>query len=65
MTKIFVYAPAKRATAADCMRHPFFADLFVEGTKLPNNVDLPKILETMRTPEEMLRNYPDGPVPPK
>lgn len=65
MTKIFVYAPAKRATAADCMRHPFFADLFVEGTKLPNNVDLPKCLETMRTPEEMLRNYPDGPVPPK
>ncbi|OHS96594.1 CMGC family protein kinase [Tritrichomonas foetus] len=62
---IFVYTPAKRATAADCMKHPFFADLFEADTKLPNGAPLPAYFAKIRTPEEMFRNFPNGPIPPR
>lgn len=61
MNKIFVYDPDKRITAAECMRHKFFQDVFNEDTKLPNKQKLPDYLKLIRTPEEMLRNFPDGP----
>ena len=65
MEKIFVYAPASRATATDCMRHPFFADLFTGDVKLPGDHRLPEYFSKIKTPEDMFKNYPDGPTPPQ
>lgn len=64
MDTIFVYAPGKRATAVDCMKHPFFADLFTDDAKLPNGVGLPSYFDKIRYPEAMFTNYPEGPTPP-
>lgn len=61
MKHIFVYDPYKRFTAAQCMSHPFFAELFVPGKTMPNRNPLPDYLANMTSPEEMLHNYPDGP----
>jgi glycogen synthase kinase 3 beta len=63
LDSIFVYAPEKRATAAALMKHPFFKDIFSPDTKLPNHAPLPSYLAKMTTPEEMLRNFPNGPTP--
>ncbi|KAH0796008.1 CMGC family protein kinase [Histomonas meleagridis] len=63
LQKIFLYAPAKRLTADECMRHPFFAELFNDNVRIPgSNVPLPEYLKLMRTPEEMLKNFPCGPT---
>jgi glycogen synthase kinase 3 beta len=40
---IFVYNPDKRPTAMECMRSPYFNELFVEGVKLPNGNPLPAL----------------------
>ncbi|KAH0785719.1 CMGC family protein kinase [Histomonas meleagridis] len=65
LQKIFLYAPDKRLTADECMKHPFFAELFNEDVKVPgSNMCLPEYLKLMRTPEEMIRNFPNGPKPP-
>jgi glycogen synthase kinase 3 beta len=65
LCQAFVYAPEKRATAAALMRHPFFADLFCKDLKLPNKAPLPDYLARMSTPENMFRNFPNGPSTPK
>jgi serine/threonine protein kinase len=62
LTHIFVYDPMKRITATQCMKHPFFADLFGDELTLPNGVKLPAYLKQMRSPEEMFRSFPDGPA---
>jgi serine/threonine protein kinase len=59
--RVFVYAPEKRATAADCMRHPFFADLLDGAVTFPNGQPLPDYLLKMKTPDAMLANFPNGP----
>jgi glycogen synthase kinase 3 beta len=61
LATIFVYAPARRATAAQCMRHPFFADCVTGEAQLPTRAPLPEHFALMRSPEEMLANFPDGP----
>lgn len=63
LEKIFVFNIKKRYTAADCMKHPFFAELFKPGVTLPNEKPLPEYLNKMKTPEEMFRNFPNGPSP--
>ncbi|EAY09096.1 CMGC family protein kinase [Trichomonas vaginalis G3] len=63
LEKIFIFNVKKRYTAVDCMRHPFFADLFNPGTTLPSGKPLPDYLYKMKTPEEMFRNFPNGPSP--
>lgn len=63
MEKIFVYNPSKRITAAAAMKHPFFREVIEPGACLPNKAPVPAYIAKMRTPEEMLRNYPDGPKP--
>jgi serine/threonine protein kinase len=61
LQRVFVYAPEKRATAAECMVHPFFADVVEGKVALPSGHALPKYLRKMRRPDRMLRNFPDGP----
>jgi serine/threonine protein kinase len=61
LQRAFVYAPEKRATAADCMMHPFFAEVVDGSVALPSGCPLPGYLKRMRTPEDMLANFPDGP----
>lgn len=36
LKQIFVYNPTKRITAAQCLQHPYFEDLFKEGKMIPN-----------------------------
>ena len=43
LSKIFVYNPKKRYTAMQCMKHPFFDDLFHDHMLLPNNLPIPKL----------------------
>jgi glycogen synthase kinase 3 beta len=62
ISRIFVYDPAKRLTAVQCMKHPFFADLFADDMLLPNKSKVPDYFKKMRTPEEMFKNFPSGPV---
>jgi glycogen synthase kinase 3 beta len=38
---IFVYNPNRRPTASECMHSPYFNDLFVAGTTLPNGNPFP------------------------
>ena len=64
MSKVFVYDPTKRITAAQCMEHPYFQDIFAEDCQLPNKAKLPEYLQKMKTPREMLKNFPNGPSPP-
>jgi glycogen synthase kinase 3 beta len=61
MAVVLVYSPQKRATAADCMRHPFFRPLFEPGASLPGGREMPPYLARMRTPEEMEASFPKGP----
>ena len=63
LSKIFTFSPKKRLTAAQCMKHPFFSDVLLPTTVLPNGKALPEYIKKMKTPEEMLRNYPNGPNP--
>lgn len=62
MSKVLVYDPARRATAAQCMEHPFFQDIFGDDVVLPNKAKLPEYLKLMRTPRDMLKNFPNGPT---
>lgn len=65
LEKIFVYAPSKRITAEQCMRHPFFDELFKEDVRMPqSNRPLPEYMKLIRTPELASRNFPKGPAPP-
>ncbi|EAY14003.1 CMGC family protein kinase [Trichomonas vaginalis G3] len=59
LNHIFVWNVNNRYSAADCMRHPFFKDVW--NLKLPNGNDLPEYFHKMKTPEEMFENFPDGP----
>jgi glycogen synthase kinase 3 beta len=61
MATVFVYAPGARATAAQCMGHSFFAELFQPGVTLPNRARLPEHLVKIRTAEQMHANFPKGP----
>lgn len=44
LQKIFNFNPTKRPTAVECMRSPYFDELFHEGTKLPNGRSLPRLV---------------------
>jgi glycogen synthase kinase 3 beta len=61
LSAIFVYAPSRRATAAQCMKHPFFADCVTGEVQIPSHAPLPEYFTLIRSPEEMLANFPDGP----
>ena len=41
--KIFQYNPLKRPTANECMRSPYFDELFKPGITLPNGNTLPHL----------------------
>lgn len=43
LQSIFVYNPSKRPSAIECMKSPYFNELFVEGLKLPNGNPMPPI----------------------
>ena len=43
LKSIFVYNPHKRPTANQCMKSPYFNELFEEGVKLPNGNPLPPL----------------------
>jgi glycogen synthase kinase 3 beta len=62
LTKVFVYAPEKRATAAQCMTHPFFAECVRGEFRLPNNpnTSLPDYFPLIASPEVMLGHFPFG-----
>jgi glycogen synthase kinase 3 beta len=64
LSTVFVYAPEQRATAAQCMGHPFFAGLFQPGVLLPNRMPLPEYLGKIGTVEQMRANFPTGPTAP-
>ena len=43
LKEIFVYNPSKRPTARECMKSPYFNELFEPNVKLSNGNDLPSI----------------------
>lgn len=54
LKEIFVYNPLKRPTAAQCMGHPFFADLFDEKAHLPNGNRLPPLEKPPPAPSPLV-----------
>lgn len=63
LKQIFVFSPFKRLTAAQCMEHPFFEELFNPKTVMPNGQPLPSWIKNMQSPEKMLACYAEGPKP--
>lgn len=43
LNKILVYNPRNRPTAAACLKHRFFDDLFKPGARLPNRMPIPRL----------------------
>lgn len=65
LSKIFVYSPSKRLTAEQCMKHPFFSDLFDKNVRIPeSNNPLPEYMKLIQTPEIINYNFPIGPISP-
>lgn len=62
ISKIFVFNPKKRITAAQCLKHPFFADLFDPDAKLPTAQPFPLHLKNIRSDNLIYSNYPIGPT---
>jgi glycogen synthase kinase 3 beta len=61
LQEVFVYAPERRATALACMAHPFFVECVTGTLVLPSRAPLPEYFALMRSPQEMLANFPNGP----
>jgi glycogen synthase kinase 3 beta len=58
---VWTYDPRRRPTAVMLMKHAFFAEIFDASVQLPGGSKLPACIRQMRTPEEMLRTWPEGP----
>jgi glycogen synthase kinase 3 beta len=43
LKQIFSYSPAKRPTAAQCMKSPYFDELYSQGLRLPSGRPLPPL----------------------
>lgn len=48
MQKVLVYDPLKRLTPIDALLHPFFDELRVESTRLPNGHVLPDLFRFVK-----------------
>lgn len=46
--KVLVYDPLKRLTPIDALLHPFFDELRVESTRLPNGHVLPDLFRFVK-----------------
>lgn len=62
VSKIFVFNPKKRMSAAQCLKHPFFVDIFDPDAKLPTGQSLPEYLNNIRSDSLIYSNYPTGPT---
>lgn len=60
LSQILVYSPSRRQNAYQLMQHPFFDELRVQGTKLPNGDPLPPLFNwsdiEVKTHPELIRN---------
>lgn len=60
LSQILVYSPSRRQGAYQLMLHPFFDELRVQGTKLPNGDPLPPLFNwseiELKTHPELIRN---------
>jgi glycogen synthase kinase 3 beta len=54
--RLLEYTPSARLSDIEAMCHPFFDELRAEGTRLPNNRDLPRLFDFTR---EELSTRPD------
>ena len=48
VSKLLEYTPDARLSAIEAMCHPFFDELRVEGMKMPNGKDLPRLFDFTR-----------------
>ncbi|OMJ95229.1 hypothetical protein SteCoe_1441 [Stentor coeruleus] len=60
LASMLVYSPTKRVTAYQALQHPFFDELRVQGTRLPNGDPLPPLFNwseiEMKTHPELIRS---------
>jgi glycogen synthase kinase 3 beta len=56
VSRLLEYTPSARLSDIEAMCHPFFDELRAEGTRLPNNRDLPRLFDFTR---EELSTRPD------
>ena len=65
ISHLLVYSPVKRYSPLEAIMHPFFDELRVEGTTLPNGNPLPELFNFAKeelmsaTPETVQRLIPD------
>jgi len=48
VSRLLEYTPASRLTDIEAMCHPFFDELRAEGTRMPNNRDMPRLFDFTR-----------------
>lgn len=48
VSRLLEYTPSARLSAIEAMCHPFFDDIRVESTKMPNGKDLPRLFDFTR-----------------
>ncbi|CAK5279564.1 unnamed protein product [Mycena citricolor] len=48
VSKLLEYTPSSRLSAIEAMAHPFFDELRVEGTRMPNGRSLPRLFDFTR-----------------
>lgn len=59
VSKLLEYTPAKRLTAVEGMIHEFFDELRVEGVRMPNGREFPRLFDFTREGEFRLRESHD------
>jgi len=55
--KMLVYNPRERATAWECCAHPWFEELRLENSRLPNGCPLPPLFNFFQTEIESMPGY--------
>lgn len=48
VSKLLEYTPGARLSAVEAMVHPFFDELRMEGARMPNGKDFPRLFDFTR-----------------
>lgn len=51
VAKLLEYTPSSRLSAVEAMIHPFFDEIRVEGARMPNHKEFPRLFDFTREGE--------------